>query len=514
MAKPLTRGERVIRFIETFCFVPEGKLVGQPMVLELFQKKWILDTYDNPHVTYRSILSIARKNGKSALIAAIVLAHLVGPEAQQNSQIISGARSRDQAAIIFKLAVKMIRLNPKLEAICRITTSKKTIHGLPMNVEFQSISAEAGTAHGLSPVVAILDETGQVKGPYDAFVEAIETAQGAHDSPLLITISTQAATDADLLSVWIDDALKGQDPGIVCHLYAADEDCDILDPEQWQKANPALGVFRSLPDLEKFAKRASRMPTSENSFRWLFLNQRVEATAPFISRGQWKKNNTAPVPFDKETPLYCGLDLSDVADLTSFVAVAWGDDKFIDVVPHFWLPGANIKDRAKSDRVPYDVWEKEGYLAQTPGKTVEYRYIAEFLKEFCSSFNVKKIAFDAWNLRHLRPWLREEGFSEEELEGDEALFEPFGQGFKSMSPALRDLESDLLNEKIRHGGHPVLTMCAANAVVVKDPAGNKKLTKDKSRGRIDGMVALAMARAVMATYEEDNEKSFWEDDAA
>ena len=175
----MTRGQKICAFIEAYCFIPEGAQVGQPIKLMKFQRKFILDVFDNPHGTSRAYLSVARKNGKSALIAAILLAHLVGPEARQNSQIISGARSRDQASLVFKLAEKMVRLSPDLSKIVRIVPSQKMLVGLICNVEFKAISAESGTAHGLSPVLAILDEVGQVRGPHDAFIEAIETAQGA-----------------------------------------------------------------------------------------------------------------------------------------------------------------------------------------------------------------------------------------------------------------------------------------------------------------------------------------------
>ncbi len=141
-----------------------------------FQRKFILDMFDNPHGTSRANPFVARKNGKSALIAAILLAHLVGPEARQNSQIISGARSRDQASLVFKLAENLVRLSPDLSKIVRIVPSQKMLVGLICNVEFKAIRAESGTAHGLSPVLAILDELRQVRGPHDAFVEAIETA--------------------------------------------------------------------------------------------------------------------------------------------------------------------------------------------------------------------------------------------------------------------------------------------------------------------------------------------------
>ena len=208
-----------------------------------FQLKFILDVFENPDGTSRAYLSFVRKNGKTALIAAIVLAHLVGPEAKQNSQIISGARSRDQASLVFKLAEKMIRLSPALSKLVRIVPSQKTLIGLPCNVEYRAISAEGGTAHGLSPGLAILDEVGQVRGPHDAFIEAIETSQGAHDDPLLIAISTQAATDGDLFSIWLDDAESADDKRIVSHLYSTPKDCKVLDRKAWKIANPALGEF-------------------------------------------------------------------------------------------------------------------------------------------------------------------------------------------------------------------------------------------------------------------------------
>lgn len=492
----MTRGEKVCAFIERHIRVPEGAQVGKPFKLLRFQRKFIMDVYDNPAGTSRAYLSIARKNGKSALIAAIVMAHIAGPEAQQNSQVISGARSRDQAAIVFKLCEKMVRMSPELAKLVRIVPSQKQLIGLAMNTEYRAISAEAGTAHGLSPVLAILDEVGQVKGPHDAFIEAIETAQGAHERPLLIAISTQAATDADLFSVWLDDAAASKDPRIVSHLYTAPADCALDDQEAWAAANPALAEFRSTADIADFAERAKRQPAGESSFRWLFLNQRVEATSPFISRSLWAANSAPPTAFDG-LPVYGGLDLSETNDLTALVLVAPSGGKW-HVRPTFWLPKDGLRERARKDRVPYDVWASQGHLTTTPGKSIEYEWVAEELRSIFDRFDIRAIAFDRWNFKHLRPWLEKAGFSEDEL----GRFVEFGQGFVSMSPALREVESVLLNEKMAHGAHPVLTMCASNAVVQADPAGNRKLRKDKARGRIDGMVALAMAMAQAATHVE------------
>ena len=501
----MTRAEKVVAFVHRYALVPEGKLVGKPIKLLDFQKRFLTDIYDNPAGTSRAYLSVSRKNGKSALIACMVLAHLVGPEARLNTQIISGARSRDQAALVFKLAEKMVRLSPELSKLVKIVPSQKQLIGLPMNVEYRAISAEAGTAHGLSPVLAILDEVGQIKGPDDAFVEAIETAQGAHESPLLVAISTQASSDNDLFSQWLDKAVGV--PTVVSHLYSAPEGCALDDRAAWAKANPALGIFRAIKDVEDFAEQAKLLPSKENSFRWLFLNQRIEASAPFISRKVWA-DCAGAVAASFTGPVYGGLDLSEVADLTAFVAVS-PIEKIWHVKPTFWLPGQGLAEKAKADRVPYDLWHRQGFLETTPGPTVDYEFVASWLWAFSQSCDLRKVAFDRFNMRHLRPWLLSVGFSEAQVEKD-GLFEEFGQGFVSMSPALRAVEAALLNKSMAHGGHPVLEMCAANAVVAMDPAGNRKLVKSKSSGRIDGMVALAMAMSVAGTWQEKTNVSFWE----
>ncbi len=480
----MTRGERVCAFIERYCRAPEGKHIGKPIKLEAFQRKFILDVYDNPKGTHTAILSIARKNGKTALIAGILLAHLVGPEAVQNSQIVSGAMSRDQAGIVFNLAVKMINLNEDLQKLVHIIPSSKRLIGLARNVEYRALSAEGKTTHGLSPILAILDETGQVRGPQDDFVDAVVTAQGAHDAPMLMVISTQAATDADLLSVWIDDALKGEDAGTVCHVYAAPAEADILSEETWRMANPALGAFRSLPDLQKQAEKAARMPSSENTFRNLILNQRVSTVSPFISKSVWLSCSDTPDPLEG-MPVYGGLDLSQRTDLTAFVLFGVDSDGFKHCYFHFWTPEMGLHDRAKRDRVPYDVWEREGFLTTTPGATVDYDFVCVEIAEILAGLEVKTVAFDRWRIEEFKKACERQGI-------DLPLAE-FGQGFKDMSPAIDALEADLLNARIKHGGHPVATMCAANAVITKDPAGNRKLDKHKATGRIDGLVALAMA---------------------
>lgn len=497
----MTRGQRVIAFIERFCPVPEGKHVGQPLKLMAFQRKFILDIYDNKNGTSRAYLSVGRKNGKSALIAAVLLAHIVGPEARLNSQIISGARSREQASLVFKLAEKMVRLSPELSKIIKIVPSQKSLIGLPMNVEYRAISAEAGTAHGLSPVLAILDEVGQVRGQHDAFIEAIETAQGAHDDPLLIAISTQAATDGDLFSIWLDDAKNAKDPRIVCHLYSAPEDCEIMDREAWAAANPALGEFRSLTDIEDFATQAQRLPAKENSFRWLYLNQRIEASSPFLSRAEWEANKADP-EVSSGMPCYAGIDLSASRDLTAFV-MAFPDNDEWHIVSKFFLPADGIREKAKAEKVPYDLWADQGFITLIDGPVIIPSVVAQHVAEAAEQYDIQMLAYDRWRINDFK----------RELDSIGAVVNmaPFGQGFKDMAPAVDKLERLVAEHKLKHGSNPVLNMCAANAVAERDPAGNRKLTKAKSVGKIDGLVALAMALGAASHDESVMQVSPWDD---
>jgi phage terminase large subunit-like protein len=490
-----SRADRVIAFITKHCRAPEGKDVGKPLVLAEFQKNFIRAIYDNPAGTRRAYLSIGRKNGKSGLIACLLLAHLVGPEAVENSQIVSGALSRDQASLVFELARKMVMHSPDLQKLVRVVPSGKRLIGLPMNVEYRALAAEGTTAHGLSPVLAILDEVGQIRGPKSDFVEAIVTSQGAYENPLLIAISTQAATDADLFSLWLDDAKQSNDPAIVSHVYSAPADCELDDREAWAAANPALGIFRSLKDVEAQAAEAARMPTSETSFRWLILNQRIQPFSPFVSPGVWRENeaDAADEAF-RYGEVYGGLDLSETTDLTAFVLVAVYQGEY-HVRCYFWMAGDLVPDRARMDRRPYDVWAKQGLLLTTPGKSIEYAYVAAEIARLCEGLKLKAISCDPYRMKLLLPHF--------ELSGISLPFETVPQRASEMSPRIDALETALLHAKVRHGGHPVLAMCAANAVAVRDSNGNRKLDKAKSSGRIDGMVALAMAvgTAEMALQE-------------
>lgn len=484
-------GEDVILWIEGTLFVPEGKLTGKPVRLTSWQKKEICRIYDNPVGTRRAILSFGRKNGKTAFAAFLLLLHLCGPAVRANSSMYSSAQSREQAAIIFRLAAQIVRMSPVLRHQVYIKDGTKELLCRAWGTRYRALSAEASTAFGLSPVFVVHDELGQVRGPRSSMYEALETATGAQEEPLSVVISTQAPTANDLLSILIDDALGGDDPRVICSLYTAPDNEDPFDEETIKKANPAFGTFLNPKEVLAMAQDARRMPAREPEYRNLVLNQRVEALSPYVSTSTWKACSE-PAKSIQGVTVYAGLDLSEVRDLTALVLIGNISGTW-HVHPTFWLPSQGLETKARTDRIPYDMWRDQGFLRTTPGRSISYEFVAAHLRNVFSEHKIGKLAFDRWNMRHLRPWLLKVGFTEETLE---QKFVDFGQGTQSMSPALRDLESLLLDGKIAHGGHPVLGMCATNSVVEGKDGANRKLSKSRSAGRIDGMVALAMAIGV------------------
>lgn len=485
------RSKEVIDWIQKHCRIPEGSHVGQPVKLRLWQKREIRKIYDNPAGTRRAILSFGRKNGKTALAAFLLLCHLCGPTHRKNSQLYSAAQSRDQAAILFGLAAKIVRMSPTLNEHVTVRDSGKQLHCPELGTLYRALSAEASTAYGLSPVFVVHDELGQVRGPRSELYEALETAVAAHEQPLSVVISTQAPTDADLLSVLIDDAKAGADKRVVLSLYTAEPDLDPFAKATIKKANPAFGDFQNADEVLAMAEDARRMPSRESEYRNLILNQRVQTSSPFVSKAVWAACGGQPAPMDGQE-VWLGLDLSGRADLTAAVAVFKADGE-THVHPFFWTPADGLHDRARLDRVPYDLWAQQGYLRTTSGATVDYEHVVADLAEILGDCHVRALAFDRWRIDVFKKELERAGL--------ELPMVPHGQGFKDMSPALDTVEAELLNARLRHGNHPVLTMCAANAVVTKDPAGNRKLDKGKANGRIDGMVALAMALAAASGEE-------------
>lgn len=505
-APELSRPGRVIAFLEDLP-ITSGKLAGEPMTLRPWQRDFIEAVYaedeENRRPVRTAVLSMARKNGKTQLAAGLALCHLMGPESEPRGEVYSAALTRDQAAKLFQEMCAILAAHPELDDRANVIRFNKQIEVLTGDGAgslYAALSADAGSKMGLSPSFVVYDELGSA--PNRGLFDALDTATGARDNPLMVCISTQAAADHHVFSELIDYGLRVQsgdvdDPSFHLTLYAAPQEADPWCTETWKTANPALDDFRSLEDVERQAAQAALVPSKESAFRNLILNQRVSAVSRFIHKVEWDRCNASPdlAALEGRT-CFGGLDLSGSRDLTAFVLVFPNEDRSLDVLPRFFMPEANIAERSHEDRVPYDLWARQGFITLIPGATIDPGFVAHEAFQASQTYCLETIAYDRWRIEDLKRELA--------LFGGNIPLEPFGQGFKDMSPAIDTLERSVAEGLLRHGGNPVLNMCAANAVVTRDAAGSRKLDKSKATGRIDGLVALAMSLQISQRYQKDN----------
>lgn len=501
----MERADRIIQFIEGLA-ITSGTLAGQPFRLRDWQKALIRDIYDPVDEQGRrrirtALITMPRKNGKTGLAAGLVLAHLLGPEREMRGQIYSAAADRQQAALTFNECAAMIRADPELSSRVNIIESVKRIVHYASGSFYQALSSDSKTKHGLSASVIVYDELAQA--PNRHLWDVLTTSTAARAEPLTVVISTQSSNPHHVMSEQVDYGAKVSagiidDPTYHAIIYAAPSDADIWDERTWFDCNPALGDFRSLEEMRTYAAQARRIPAREATFRNLYLNQRVDAEQRFISSTDWDACNGLVDPEAlRGRPCWAGLDLSSTQDLTAFV-LYFPDDHAL--LPFFWVPGDRIGEREDRDKVPYRTWRNQGHIEAPPGRAIDKRSIAYRLAELAATYDIKGVAYDRWRIEDLKHLLVDEGI-------DLPLI-PWGQGFKDMAPAVDAFEALVLDAKLQHGGHPVLTWNVSNAVIQTDPAGARKVAKDKSIERVDGLVAAIMAIGLHAREPKPKEYDF------
>lgn len=497
----LSRAAKVILFIESLpC--SSGPKAGTNFVLRSWQKRFIRAVYatdkHGKRLVRTAVLSMGRGNGKSSLAAMLALCHLAGPEAESRGEVYSAANDRDQAGRIFKEMAAIIERVPwlaKRVAIKRFTKELEDVGAGGTGSTYAALSRESGTKMGLAASVVIYDELGQSESR--DLLDALDTAMGKKAEPLMIVISTQAARDEAPLSQLVDYGLRIErgemvDPTFHLTLYTAPLDANPWEFATWKLANPALGDFRSLEDVKRLSLQAQRMPSAEMSFRNLILNQRVDTTMQFIDMRSWSTCGDVELflPGLRGLPCYAGLDLAASKDLTALVLAFVGDDGEYVALPFCWLPGETLQEATDRDHMPYATWVQQGHLLTFPGRTTDPKVIALKIAELHGTYNIRALAFDRWRIEDIKRELSAIGCGVELV--------PFGQGFRDMAPAVDALERLVEEGKLLHGNHPVLSMCAVNAKAEVDAAGNRKLSKRKSNGRIDALVATAMALGIAA----------------
>jgi len=488
--------------IESFKLV-SGSYVGKPFKLAKWQRKFIYAIFtkfradDRTRVVSEALLTIARKNGKTEFIAAITLCFTIIPYLQQKeAQIILAAGTREQAGIMFNVIKKFIEYDGDLVTRFKIVESKKQIKHIETGMEIKAIAADGNTAMGLNAYLAIADEFGnwtKEKGGY--LFEALATSVGAQKEPLIISLSTQSPDHSHPFSKKVDYAMKindeddeTEDDSFVGHIYSIPEELDVTDSENWILSNPSMEEIPTLKRaIEKELRKAKYLPTSMATFRQLIANQRYSSESIFMTRDTWLSCKTEYDINDlKGCKAYAGLDLSGGRnDLCSLQLIVEGHDDTLYNVSYFWSAQEGLFERGERDGVNYMDWKKKGFLLTTPSVTTDWLYMTKALLEICEVFDMQMIYYDRWKYYEIERCLSELG--------EHLPVEPYGQGFKDMSPAVNALEEYIYERKLWHDGNPLLTWNVANSVIVIDPAGGKKLDKKKSHGRIDGCVALAMA---------------------
>lgn len=498
-----TRGQRICGFIEHYLRLPDGSHVGKPFKLIPADEAFILAVYDNPAGTRKAFNTRARKNNKTTLIAALVLAHVAGPEAIQNSNIYAGAMTKDQAGIVHTIASKMVSQSEELQKIVRSIPSGKRLVGLTRNVEFKAMARDGPAAMGLNGRIVILDEIGSlVTSTHDDFIDAMTSCTGAWDDAIIFAISTQAAGDNMLFSQWLDDAERANDQTIVSHVYTAKKECDLMDEEQWQYSNPGLGISRSKEDLKAQLLEATRIPAKEANARVLLLNQRYSMESLWLAPAIWKENNGEPdFSVFREKGVSIGLDLSQKHDLTVATICAMDDTEQIHCYPFAFTPKTGLDSRERLHRNPYRAWVNSGDLIAVDSAVVDYDWVCEYLRIKLSEMQivVKHVHFDRWRINEFLNSARRKGFALD------AEWSEVGQGYQSMTVRVEAMETALLQRRIRHGSHPIFNLGAAAAIKVQDPSGNSKLDKAKSSNKIDGIVSMVMAIYPYVAIEEKPE---------
>ena len=450
----------------------------------------------------------------TALVAGITTALMIlhpDHHGLKGQEIQVGAADREQAGITHQMIERMVQMDDRLgiSERFRSTPSRKTVQHLRTLTTLRCLSSDAHRHHGGNPAVVLLDELGNVSNAAaEEFYSVLTTGFGAQKEPLTLMFSTQAAMDQHFFSLQVDRAERinegreepGSFAGFVFTLPetdAAGNDTDPHDEKLWHLANPGIDTITSRDDIREWSKKARALPDLENKYRLLRMNQRVSATSAFVSRTVWEANTHADAFDDADLlgrPCTIGIDLSETTDLTALVAVfePLEPDGPMPVLPYFWIPGDGILERAHRDKVPYDVWARQGVIDTMSSKVVDYGRIADRIIQMFSDYDVRAIGFDRWRWKYLRQALKEKGYEWDDDEAKSFLIS-IGQGFKDSPRTLDLLEQALLERKLAHRGHPILNWNASNMVVIRDAAMNRKPEKSKSYGRIDGMVALGIA---------------------
>ena len=492
--------ERAVAFFAECLTHVTGEWRGQPFVLSDWQAKIVRQVFgwkrEDGTRRYRTVfIAVPRKAGKTTLAAGLALFALYA-DGEPGAQVINAAADREQASLCFGSAKAMVEAEQELQI--RSKVYKRAIVVPDTGSSYKVISSEAYSKHGLSCSYIGADELHA--WPNRELWDVLTTSTGARRQPLTV-VTTTAGYDRNSIcfELW-DYALKVrdglvQDDAFLPVIYAADEDDDWKSPDTWRKAHPGLGVSVQEDYFRAECAKAIALPSYENTFRRLLLNQWTEQDRRWLSMEAWAECEQG-LPDLTGRPCYAALDLSSTTDFSSLV-LAFPDGPTVHLLPFFWIPGDGIDARVRRDRVPVDTWVARGLVEATKGSVIDYDVIRSRINALAEQYEIREIAIDRWNATQLSTQLAGDGFT----------VHPFGQGFASMAAPCQEFERRVIGRELNHGGNAVLRWMASNVTVEMDAAGNMKPSKKRSTERIDGIVASIMAIGRLSA-NQDQEAAF------
>jgi phage terminase large subunit-like protein len=494
-------------FISLHCKHSKGSLAGKNVKLEPWQSFILANVYgfkkvSNNRRKYRKVLiEVARKNGKTTLLAGIALYHLLELDGEVGAEVYSIATKVEQSKISWNIAKAMTNQDDFLTNRIIVSQNKLSYK----NSFFSPLASESKTSDGLNPSITIADEIHAFED--GDMVDVMATGMGARENPLLFQITT-AGFDMNGYGYkeheYATSVLQGsiEDESYFAIIYALDETDDYKDKTLWRKANPNLNISVYPEFLESSLNEASSSPAKLNSFKVKNLCLWQNATSRWIDYSIWEKNTET---FDASSLngalCYGGIDLSTNLDLTALV-LNFPPQKEGDKhrkLYHFWLPEENIVEKERQDKVPYRHWAEQGYLTLTDGAVIDYSVVAEKIKKYINLYNIQLIAADKWRLLDLVRLMPEY----------EDLFVEFSQGLRAMSPASLEYERLIKQGKFATNNNPIINWMISNAEIKLDENSNIKVVKpkrDRTGKRIDGVIADIMATYTAITMEDNKPK--------
>lgn len=448
-----------------------------------------------------ALLDISRKNGKGSLVSWIAV-YLYFTDPTFGAEYIIVANDKKQATNLFNTIQLMIKNNKTLSKHVKITESMKIMYRKATNSYLRVLANDGSNLDSYASYIVILDEIHEYRNS-DAYTK-LRTGMGLWDSPLMFCTTTASSgqdpnnLEMELYSYAKDvESGKYPDEKFYYAIYEAEKDCDLLDIKQWYKANPALNIFRKYDDLKDFMIKASRIKSFEAKARRLYLNQHVALDGEnAINMHLWREClQDIKLEDLKSMKCWCGLDMAYIQDIIAYVQVFYNEEnsKYI-VFPHLFTPKDTLYERAERDNVRYDLYVKNKELIALNGTYVNNEELFNYIDKINSDYSIitDEIAFDRWGAGDIRSRLEEKY----------TVF-PFGQGYKTMSPIIRDFEIMLLDKRLIIANNGLLTWMASNVVATEDPAGNIKYDKAKSKNKIDGVIAMLMglSRAIYNTKQ-------------